>query len=68
MKPNVGTIDRVVRVAVAVVVALLIFTGTISGGWAWVAGIAAGVLLLTGGAAFCPAYTLFGIRTCPLKN
>lgn len=68
MKSNVGTVDRVIRVAIAVVVAVLIFMGTLSGVWAWVAGIAAGVLLLTGGAAFCPAYTLFGIRTCPLKN
>lgn len=68
MKANVGTVDRIVRVVVALVVAVLIGMGTLTGMWAWVAGIAAGVLLLTGGAAFCPAYTLFGIRTCPLQK
>jgi hypothetical protein len=68
MKPNVGTVDRLIRVLVAVLVAVLVGMGMLSGVWAWVAGIAAGVLLLTGGAAFCPAYTLFGIRTCPLKK
>ena len=31
MKPNMGTADRIVRILVAAVIAILYFTGTVSG-------------------------------------
>ncbi len=65
MTLNVGTIDRVVRVVVGL--ALLAFAipiGFPSTGWNWVGWIGV-VPLLTGGLGYCPAYSLFGMSSCP---
>ena len=59
MKPNVGTIDRVLRVVVGLVLITLAATGTV-GLWGWI-----GILpLLTGIFRFCPAYAILGTNTC----
>ncbi len=63
MKTNEGTIDRALRVIAGLILIALAATGTV-GVWGWV-GI---MLLLTGGIGFCPAYTLLGINTCPMKK
>jgi len=63
MKFNVGTIDRVLRIVAGLVLIALAATGTV-GWWGWL-----GVIpLATGLLRFCPAYTLLGINTCPLKK
>jgi hypothetical protein len=64
MQKNMGTIDRAVRVLVAVVIAALIVMGQISGILAIVLGILAGVFVLTSVVGFCPLYAPFGLRTC----
>ncbi|MBN8747966.1 Uncharacterised protein [Xylophilus ampelinus] len=59
MQANVGTVDRVLRVLVGLVLIGLALTGTI-GAWGWI-----GLLpLATGLLRYCPAYSLFGWRTC----
>lgn len=63
MKTNEGGIDRIVRVIAGVVLLGLMATGTI-GWWGWL-GL---VPLATGLIGWCPAYTLLGLNTCPLKN
>ena len=63
MKANVGTIDRVLRIVAGLVLIALAATGTV-GWWGWL-----GVVPLdTGLFRFCPAYTLLGITTCPMKQ
>lgn len=64
MKPNMGTVDRAVRLLIAVAIAVLYFTGGISGTVAVVLGIVAVVFALTSFAGRCPAYMPFGISTC----
>ena len=64
MKKNMGNSDRIVRLLVAVVVAVLYFTNTITGTWAIVLLVIAGVFVLTSLVSFCPLYTLVGINTC----
>lgn len=59
MKCNVGTIDRVLRVVIGLVLIALAATGTI-GVWGWI-GV---VPLLTGIFGICPAYTIIGMNTC----
>ncbi|HMO49175.1 MAG TPA: DUF2892 domain-containing protein [Rubrivivax sp.] len=62
MKTNEGTIDRVLRVLAGLILIALTLTGTI-GAWGWI-----GVLpIVTGLAGWCPAYSLLGIKTCPMK-
>ena len=59
MKSNVGGIDRILRMVVGLVLIGLAVAGIV-GAWGWI-GV---VPLATGLFRFCPAYTLFGIRTC----
>lgn len=63
MTPNVGGIDRVLRVLVGVVLIALTLMGTI-GAWGWI-GL---VPIATAALGFCPLYSVLGLRTCPLKK
>lgn len=59
MKANVGTVDRIVRIVVGLVLIGLSAKGTI-GVWGWI-GV---VPLVTGLFSFCPLYTMLGMNTC----
>lgn len=63
MKTNMGTSDRIIRVIIAVVVALLYFTGTVSGTLGIVLMVLAGIFVLTSLVSFCPLYLPFGLST-----
>ena len=65
MPVNVGTLDRIVRLAFAAMLVgvLLLAPSPIR----WV-GLLAAVPLLTGGLRFCPLYSLFGITTCAVRR
>ena len=67
MKKNMGTADRIIRVAVALIIGILYFTGTISGVLGIVLLVLAGVFVVTSLIGFCPLYLLFGIKTLPSK-
>ena len=63
MKKNMGTVDRVVRAIFAVVVAILYFSGSISGTAAVILSVLAVIMLLTSISGVCPLYGPFGIST-----
>lgn len=63
MKPNMGTVDRVLRLAVAGGIAALYFMNFISGTLAFVLLTIAAVFVLTSFISFCPLYLPFGINT-----
>jgi K+-transporting ATPase A subunit len=63
MKKNMGTVDRVVRVALAVMFVSLIFAGQVQGTLAVIMGVLAAVFVITSVVAFCPLYLPFGIST-----
>ena len=63
MTRNEGTLDRGLRIAAGLLLIALAATGTL-GAWAWI-GV---VLLATGLIGWCPAYTLLGLNTCPMKK
>ncbi len=56
---NVGTADRAIRIILGIALIALAITGTI-GAWGWI-GI---VPLVTAFLKFCPAYAIFGLKTC----
>lgn len=64
MKKNMGNVDRIVRVLIAVVIAILFFTKVISGTLGIILLVLGGVFLLTSLVGFCPLYAPFGIKTC----
>lgn len=65
MKQNMGNTDRIVRIALAV----LLTIGAWMAGFSTVGGIIllvlAAVMLVTSAVAFCPAYAPFGFSTKP---
>jgi len=63
MKKNMGMVDRIVRVALAVVFISLIFAGQVQGTLAVIMGVLAAVFVITSVVAFCPLYLPFGIST-----
>ena len=63
MQKNMGTVDRTIRVVLALLIAVLYFTGSITGTAAIILGIIAVVMLITGFVGVCPAYLPFKIST-----
>jgi Na+(H+)/acetate symporter ActP len=63
MPKNMGAIDRIVRLILAAVVALLYFTNQISGVAAIILAVFAVIFVLTSAIGFCPLYFPFGIST-----
>ncbi|MBT8252388.1 MAG: DUF2892 domain-containing protein [Flavobacteriaceae bacterium] len=68
MKKNMGNSDRIIRVIVAIVAAVLYFTETVTGTLGIVLLVVAAIFLLTSFISFCPLYAPFGINTCPAKK
>jgi hypothetical protein len=63
MKKNMGTIDRVIRTLLAVIVVALYFTDQITGTAAIVLGIVAIMFFVTSFVGVCPGYLPFGFST-----
>lgn len=64
MKKNMSSADRIIRVLLAAVFAVLYFTGTVTGTLGIVLLILGGVFVLTSLISFCPLYAIIGISTC----
>ena len=67
-KQNMGTVDKAVRLGVALLVVVLIATGVLSGALAWILGIFAVVFVVTSFIGFCPLYLPFGLSTLGEKK
>lgn len=66
MQANVGTIDRILRIVIGVVLlAYALKIGFSDTGWNWVGWIGI-VPILTAVFRYCPAYQLVGLNTCPM--
>ena len=63
MNKNMGTIDRVIRVILAIVVIILYLAGTITGVAAIILGIIAAIFIITSIVGYCPLYVPLKIST-----
>jgi Protein of unknown function (DUF2892) len=67
MTANVGTLDRVLRIALGLALIAFalgyVYPGT---GLNWIGWIGV-VPLLTAIVGYCPAYSIFGIKTCSTR-
>jgi len=68
MKNNMGSLDKAVRIIVAIVIAVLYITKMVEGTFAIVLLVLGAVFLLTSIISFCPLYTLIGINTCGVNT
>ncbi len=64
MKKNMGKTDKLIRLVLAVVFAVLYFNGIVAGTVGIVLLVLAGVFTLTSLVSFCPLYAPFGLSTC----
>ncbi len=63
MTRNMGTVDRVVRIIVGLVLIALALVGPKTP-WGWIGLIPLATALI----GWCPLYSLLGIRTCPAES
>jgi hypothetical protein len=68
MKKNMGIIDRVIRFLLAILVAVLYFTGQLSVTAAIILGIIALAFIITSLVGFCPIYRIFSLTTLKKNN
>ena len=63
MKKNMGTVDRVIRILVAVVVVTLYFTNIISGTLGIILLVLSAIFVVTSILSICPLYMPLGLST-----
>ena len=63
MNKNMGTIDRIIRVILAIVVILLYLAGTITEVAAIILGFIAAIFIITSIVGYCPLYVPLKIST-----
>jgi len=63
MKKNMGMVDRILRIVVALIIAILFFTKVLTGTLGIILLVVAGVFILTSLVSFCPLYLPFGLNT-----
>ncbi|WP_029489862.1 YgaP family membrane protein [Aquimarina agarivorans] len=68
MKKNMGNADRIIRIIIAAIIGGLYWKGIIPGTLGIILIILAGVFVLTSLISFCPLYTIFGLKTCKVKE
>lgn len=68
MESNINSLDRIIRVILAVLVGVLYFANLISGTLAIVLGVVAIIFLATSLINFCPLYSILGISTRKKNN
>jgi uncharacterized membrane protein len=64
MKKNMGSLDKLIRLMIAIVLIVLYYTNVLKDTLGIVALIVALVFTITSLISFCPLYTMFGIKTC----
>ncbi len=68
MKKNMGTLDRVLRIVLALVLTTLYFMDVITGAVGITLVALSAVFVLTSLVSFCPLYLPFGLSTCETKK
>ncbi len=63
MNKNMSNADRAIRLAVVVVIAILYYTGVVSGTLAIILGVVAVAFVLTSLIGWCPLYRIVGLST-----
>ena len=68
MKKNMGGLDKVIRVVLAIVAGLLVYFEVVEGPLAYILLTIIGVFVITSLVGFCPLYGIFGISSCKSKH
>jgi hypothetical protein len=63
MKANIGSLDKVIRIFLAIVFAILYITKMVEGTVSIILLVVGGILLLTSIINFCPLYAIMGLNS-----
>ena len=63
MTKNMGTIDRLIRIILAVIILILLLNNSVAGAFALILGIFAAAFLGTSAIGWCPLYKPMKINT-----
>lgn len=68
MKKNVGTVDKIVRVLIAIVAAYFAYTYEFEMAWvSYLLYAVSAIMLITALTSRCPIFSVFGISSCKMK-
>ncbi|KAF0198308.1 MAG: hypothetical protein FD166_1659 [Bacteroidetes bacterium] len=67
MKKNIGSTDKLIRLVIALVIAVLYFTNLISGTLAIILGVVALAMVATSLMGYCGLYSIIGFSSCKNK-
>lgn len=68
MKKNMGKVDKLIRLLLAILFGVLYFKGIVTGVIGNLLIVVAIIFLVTSMVGFCPLYAIFGINTCSPKS
>ena len=68
MKQNMGTIDKLIRLAVVLVILILYFVKVLTGIWSVIFFIIAAIFILTSIFGICPLYLALRISTAKKED
>ncbi|MCK4561505.1 MAG: DUF2892 domain-containing protein [Flavobacteriaceae bacterium] len=68
MKKNVGSIDKIIRLLIAVVAIYAAYTGMVASPWNYVLYAVGAIMVGTSFMGSCPLFSIFGINTCKVKS
>lgn len=68
MKKNMGSLDKIIRFAIAGLIGVLYYFDIIGGTLAIISLVIASIFIVTSFMSFCPIYLPFGLSTCKVKE
>jgi general stress protein CsbA len=68
MKANEGSVDRIVRLVLGVILILAAYLSGQCSTLTWVVGIVGAIALITGAIGWCGLYAVLGINTCKVPK
>ena len=68
MKKNVGSLDKIIRIIIALVAFYFAYDGQVENPWNWVLYAVGTIMLLTALLGTCPIFSIFGMSTCKNKK
>jgi hypothetical protein len=68
MKKNVGSIDKFVRIIIAIVAFWAAYTGKVESPVSYILYALGAIMILTTVMGSCPIYSVIGVNTCKIKE
>jgi len=68
MKKNMGSLDKIIRIVLALIIGLLVYFEVIGGTLSYILLGVSAIFVLTSLVSFCPLYGVFGLNSCKTKQ